>query len=113
VATTKERQRMPKYVLAYHGGGMEMDEAAMAKVMERWDAWFAELGDAVVDGGNPVAVAKTISPDGSVSEGGGANPISGYSLITAVDIDAAVSRAKGCPVLETGGSVEVAETIDM
>ena len=57
-------------------------------------------------------MAKTVSA-GSVADGGGANPLTGYSLITAADLDAAVEAAKGCPILESGGSVEVAETIDM
>ena len=105
---------MPKYVLAYHGGaGMEMDEAAMAQVMEAWGKWFGELGDALIDGGNPTAATKTVGSDGSVSDGGGANPITGYSLISADDLDAAVAKAKGCPILTAGGSVEVAEAIDM
>ena len=50
---------------------------------------------------------------GKVTDGGGTNPLSGYSIITASDIDAALTLAKGCPVLDSGGSVEVAETIDM
>ena len=33
--------------------------------------------------------------------------------ISADDIDAAVAVARGCPVLAAGGSVEVAEAIDM
>jgi hypothetical protein len=48
-----------------------------------------------------------------VTNGGGGNPLSGYSLIEADSLDAAVQFAKGCPVLADGGSVEVAEAIDM
>jgi hypothetical protein len=48
-----------------------------------------------------------------VSAGGGTNPLSGYSLINADNIDAAVQHAKGCPILAVGGTVEVAEAIDM
>jgi hypothetical protein len=81
--------------------------------MEAWGAWFGTLGDAVVDGGAPTGASKTLKSDGSTAPGGGANPISGYSLISATDLEAAVSLAKGCPILASGGSVEVAETIDM
>lgn len=104
---------MPKYVLAYHGGGMPETEAQQAQVMEAWGAWFGELGDAIVDVGNPTAQTKTVGADGSVADGGGANPLTGYSLINADNLDAAAAMAKGCPVLSSGGSVEVAETIDM
>jgi hypothetical protein len=108
-----EENAMPKYVLAYHGGSMPETEADQAAVMGAWGAWFGVLGDAVVDGGNPISASKTLKSDGSTTDGGGANPISGYSLINAADLDSAVSLAKGCPILAAGGTVEVAETIDM
>lgn len=104
---------MPKYVFAYHGGSMPESEAGQAAVMAAWGAWFGSLGEAVVDGGNPTGLSKTITSDGSVGDGGGSNPISGYSLINALDIAAAVVLAKGCPLLGSGGSVEVAEAIEM
>ena len=104
---------MTKYVLAYHGGSMPESEAEQAAVMAAWGTWFGSLGDAVVDGGNPTGRSKTVVSDGSANDGGGANPITGYSLINATDLDAAVSLAKGCPILAAGGTVEVAETIDM
>ena len=105
---------MPKYILAYHGGtGMPEDPAEVEQIMAAWGAWFAAMDDAVVDGGNPVSVTRTVGSDGSVTDGGGANPLTGYSLITAADLDAAVAHASGCPGLAAGGSVEVAEAIDM
>jgi hypothetical protein len=51
--------------------------------------------------------------NGSVAKDGGANPVSGYSLIEAKDYEDAVAKAKGCPLLAAGGSVEVAEAMDM
>ena len=103
---------MLKYVFAYHGGSMPETAADQEKVMNAWIAWFVELGPAVIDGGNPTGRSKTVSSDGS-TDGGGANPLTGYSLITADDLDGAVALAKGCPVLAAGGTVEVAEAIDM
>jgi hypothetical protein len=108
-----EENAMPKYVLAYHGGSMPESEADQAGVMAAWGAWFGGLGDAVVDGGNPTGASTTVKPDGSTTSGGGANPISGYSLITAADLDSAVSLARGCPILAAGGTIEIAEAIDM
>ena len=104
---------MTKYLLAYHGGQMAHDEAEQAKAMAAWGEWFTSLGAAVVDGGAPVGAATTLAADGATSAGGGANPVSGYSVITASDLDAAVALAKGCPILQAGGSIEVAETIEM
>ncbi len=104
---------MPKYVFAYHGGGMAETEEEMAAVMKAWEDWYGSLGEAVADGGAPVGAAKTVAADGSVTDGGGANPLTGYTVVEADDLDAAVGMAKGCPILTSGGSVEVAETIDM
>jgi hypothetical protein len=105
---------MPKYLLAYHGGGsLPETESEQAAVMAEWGAWFQSLGDAVLDGGNPTVASRTIAADGTVRDGGGANPVSGYSLLSAQDLDAAVAAAKGCPIFRAGGSVEVAEAIDM
>jgi hypothetical protein len=104
---------MPKFLLVYHGGGMPEGEAEQAKVMAAWGAWFQEVGGALKDPGNPVSQSRTVAPDGTVAHGGGANPASGYSLLEADSLDAAVALAKGCPVLQGGASIEVAETFDV
>lgn len=104
---------MSKYVFAYHGGGMAETPEEQAAVMQAWEQWYGELGGALADGGAPVGRAQTVGADGSVTEGGGSNPVTGYTIVTADDLDAAVAMAKGCPILSSGGSVEVAETIEM
>src|SRR5260370_40279311 len=55
--------------------------------MEAFARWFAELGPALADPGNPVGRTCTVDPDGNVSEGGGANPVRGYSIIEAASIE--------------------------
>jgi hypothetical protein len=101
------------YLLVYHGGQMPETPEEGAKALETWNAWFATLGDAVVDVGNPVGQVRTIGNNGTVSNGA-LNPASGYSVIKADSLDAAVALAKGCPILNGGrGSIEVAETIAM
>ena len=103
---------MPNYLLAYHGGGaMAQDEAERKRLMAQWGKWFQDLGEALVDGGNPIMKAKTITSKGAVSDGGGQNPVSGYSVIKADNLEAAVKLAKSCPVLVGGNTIEVAETI--
>src|SRR5438132_639000 len=103
---------MPNYLLVYHGGKMPDTPESQAKVMEAWGAWMGGLGPNLVDGGNPVGQARTVAADGAVSNGGGANPASGYSVIKADNLDAAVAAARGCPVRQGGGSIEVCETFD-
>ena len=104
---------MAKYLLVYHGGGAPANPAEVQEVMNAWGAWFGALGAAVIDGGNPVGKSYTVKPDGSVAHDGGANPASGYSLIEASDIEDALAKAKGCPLLKAGGSIEVAQAMDM
>ncbi len=103
---------MAKYLLVYGGGGpMPETEAAQAQVMAAWEAWFHGLGAAVVDAGNPTGQARRIGADGSV--GAPAHPATGYSIVSAADIDAAVGLAASCPVLGAGGSVDVCEILEM
>jgi hypothetical protein len=102
---------MANYLLVYHGGSMPEGEAAQAQVMKAWTGWFEQLGPALVDGGNPASLTKVIGTDGSVADGGPTSP-SGYSIIKADGIAAAVALAKGCPVLGGGAMIEVVETFD-
>lgn len=104
---------MAKYLFVYHGGKNPETEAEVAAVTDAWGQWFGSLGAAVIDGGNPVGDSSTVNSDGSLSNNGGANPSTGYSLIEATDFDDAVAKARGCPILADNGSVELAEAIDM
>jgi hypothetical protein len=112
-ADREKGSSMAKYLLAYHGGTMPEDPTESARVMGLWVEWYTSLGAAVLDPGNPVGHAAYVSPDGSVSAGGGANPVSGYTLIEAGSLDEAVAAAKRNPLLAGGGSIEVAETFTM
>lgn len=103
---------MPKYLFGYHGGSMPKTPEEGAKVMAAWGTWIQGLGAAMVDAGNPIGPAKTIAATGAVSDGGGANPLTGYSVIEAVNLDAAVTLARSCPQLASGGSIQVAETFE-
>jgi hypothetical protein len=104
---------MAKFLFVYHGGSRPESKEAAKEVMNAWGKWFGSMGSAVVDGGNPVGESSTVKSDGSVASNGGANPASGYSLIEASNLKDALAKAKGCPILSAGGSVEVAEAIDM
>jgi hypothetical protein len=99
------------FLLVYKGGSMPETEEEQGKVMDAWTAWFGQLGAALKDGGNPFTpTSKTISPDGSISDTAGSPPSTGYTILAADSLDAAVDLAKGCPVLQGGASVEVYET---
>lgn len=105
---------MPDFMFVYHGGAVPEGEQAQQDAMVRWGAWMQTNGPALKDPGNPVGSSKTVSSDG-VADNGGPNPVSGYTIVTADDIDAAVEMARTSPMIADGGSVEVAEihVIDM
>ena len=104
---------MASYVFAYSGGnGVAADEAERSAQMAKWGQWLGELGSAVVDGGAPTGAAKTVGPGDSIKDGG-SHGLSGYSIVSANSLDSAVELAKGCPVLEVGGTVDVYEAIAM
>lgn len=102
---------MAKFVLIFHGG--ETPEEPSKAVMDRWMAWFGALGEAVVDMGAPFSAAATVTSDGASSEGAGADPANGYTIVEAANMHDAVVMAKGCPGLSSGGSVKVYEAHQM
>jgi hypothetical protein len=102
---------MANCVFVYSGGkGVSEDETERAAQYAQWGRWFESLGSAVVDGGAATGAAKTVGPGGSISDGG-SRGLTGYSIVSADSLDAAVELAKGCPVLEIGGAVDVYEAI--
>ena len=103
---------MPNYVLAYHGGKTPESPEEGAKQMAKWQAWVGGLGDAVVNPGTPLGKPKTVS-SGGVSDDGGSDPLLGFSIVKADSMDAALEMAKACPTLEIGGTIEVAEVMEM
>lgn len=84
---------------------------AQEKAMKDWTAWFGTLGEAVVDPGNPFGASATVSP-GGVTDSGASRAL-GYSIVTADSLSEATAKAKGCPELAGGGSVEVYEAMAM
>ncbi len=100
---------MANYLLVYRGGSMPETKEEQDHVMSAWTDWFAKIGDALVDGGNPASQTKVVTKDGAVSAGDADSP-SGYSIIKADDIDRAVELAKGCPVFLGGATIDVVET---
>lgn len=104
---------MPRFMFVYHGGKAPESPEEGQKVMADWNAWYGSMGAAVVDGGGPAGMSKTVSAGGT-ADNGGANPASGLTIVEAADQDAACALARGCPMVKDGsGSVEVAEILQM
>lgn len=95
---------MTSFVLTFRNASSYTPTADVGAL---WGQWFQELGSAIVDPGSQVGATSTLgaAPSGSV--------VSGYTVITADNLEAAVLLAKGCPGLKHGGAVEVGELIAM
>jgi hypothetical protein len=100
---------MPAYLLVYHGGHVDESLEGRQRVMKEFGEWFGELGPRLKDPGNPIARAVTVDGQ-SVTDGGGANPASGYTVIEADDMDMAIELVKRGPIVRGGRTVEIAET---
>ncbi len=101
------------YVMLYTGGRMPESEVEQAEILKAWEAWYGRIGNALVDAGNPFASrSKSITSDGMVIESRDDCIHSGYTIIQADSLEAAVSMAKTCPILKDGARISVYETFD-
>jgi hypothetical protein len=102
---------MAKYLYVYYGGKMETDPKKQKESMDTWMKWFKGLGKAVVDAGNPTMPGKILTKGGNKDITG--DPITGYSIIQADNMDAALKIAKGSPQLTAGGQIGVYSIMEM
>jgi hypothetical protein len=103
---------MSHYIIAYRGGRKPESPEEGAAQMGKWKDWVTELGDAAVNPGQPLKNTRILSAD-HVSDDGGPNSMSGYSIVSAENMDDALEIAQACPFLDTGGTLEVAELVNM
>jgi hypothetical protein len=73
------------------------------EALAAWSAWFDQLGDNLVDRGNPAFVRAQLGDCGPNTE------LGGYTLVSAENLAAALALAAECPMLAAGGGVEVGE----
>jgi len=102
---------MAKFVYVYTGGQMAATPEAQERAMEAWGAWFGSLGSSVLDGGNPFGPSTAVQSDGSTGKASAG--LTGYSILEADSLELAAKLAGGCPVLGSGGTVEVYEALPM
>ena len=103
---------MPQFLITYLGGDPPASPEEGQRNFAKYKEWLSSLGDAAVSPANPLKDTRTVNPDGSVSVGG-ATFMSGFTVVEAESMDAALAIAKRCPFLEVNGSLEVSELIQM
>jgi len=105
---------MAEFLYLYRGGQRGATPQESEQIMQKWMNWFKELGASgnLKDGGQPLeAEGKVVNgktsaiTDGPFAEA--KDLVGGYTLIEADSLERAAELAKGCPILERHGSVEV------
>ncbi len=105
---------MTQFIFTYHGGKKPETPEEGQKAMQAWKTWAASLGDALINPGTPVGTTKILNAGGSISDQASANPIMGFSIIEAENMDAALELLKDCPHLHMfEGSLEISEMMQM
>lgn len=103
---------MTQFVFVYLGGNQPSSPEEASKHYDKYMEWMSSLGDSVVNPTIPLKDTHTVSADGTIREGG-SSAMSGFSIIEADSMKAALSIAQACPFLEIGGSLEVSELMQM
>lgn len=93
-----------KYVLSFRG---QVGRRLTAEEEARWPTWFEQIKDSIADFGNRVGEVREVGPGAERSDA-----LSGYIIINADTLDSAATLARGCPILQQGGSIEVGELVD-
>ncbi|WP_437677766.1 YciI family protein [Sorangium sp. So ce131] len=105
---------MSEFLYLFRGGDRLSSPAEMQQHMQRWVVWIKELSEKghVKQPGNPLEpTGKVVQGrqrtvvDGPFAEA--KDLVGGYLLVHAKDLAHAVEISMGCPILETGGAVEV------
>ncbi len=107
---------MAKFIIAYLGSPKPSAPPSpedQQKHMQVWKDWMGGLGEAVVSMPAPLMGSKVIKADG-VSDNTDPNAMTGFMVVEAADMDAAVEMAKGDPYLGMdGAAIQVGEMRQM
>lgn len=111
---------MEKFIFLFRGGvPTDMSPEAMQANMQKWTNWMGELAkQGKLQGGDPLNSAgkRLVGKDKQVIDGPfteAKEVVGGYLAVTAAHMDEAVELAKGCPIFEDGGQVEVRQVRPM
>ena len=95
---------MPNYVFTYRqprNQPLNMDAA------QEWFTWFEEIGDHIAQQGSAVSNVRQL---GNID---GTQRVSGFTVISARDLDHAAELAQGCPAIAQGFGLEVGELVEV
>jgi hypothetical protein len=90
---------MGRYVVIY--AGLPSGDEPAGSVTAAWQQWFADLGAAVIDPGNPFGASRTVAADGTTTDSAPVT-VTGYTILEAASLDAAAELVRECPGLANG-----------
>ena len=110
---------MADFIYLFRGGAPMGSPEQMQAHMQKWRSWIEELGKQghfkagePLDGKGKVVTGKQkVVTDGPYAEA--KDLVGGYLLVAAEELGQAAELAKGCPIFEHGGSVEVRPVMKM
>ena len=109
---------MKDFLLVYRADYSKMPKVSpeeMQVLTKRWMDWIGGIAaqNKLSDRGNRLFPSgKVLKSDNVIADGPYAEikeSIIGYSMVKADSFEEATKLAKGCPVLKTGGNVEIRE----
>ncbi len=103
---------MAQYIIVYIGGNNPSTPEEGKQHFAKYQEWLNSLGDSAVSPMNPLKNTSTVNSDRTVTNGS-KTTMSGYTVIEAESMEAALETAKACPFLDIDGSLEVSELVQM
>ena len=109
---------MTDYLFLFRGGDAHMSKLSpeeMQKNMQKWMTWIDQLsragtfkaGEPLDKSGKVIRGKKQVVTDGPYAES--KDLVGGYLIVKAASLAKATEIAKGCPIFESNGSVEIRE----
>ena len=98
-------------------GDPDPSSAQMQALAKRWQDWIGSVAaqNKFVSSGNRLSSdGKVVRPNNVVTDGPYAEikeALAGYMIVRASDYSDAVAIARGCPIFQSGGNVEIREFI--
>ncbi len=109
---------MKEFLLIFRNDFKSMPKGSpeeMQAITKRWMDWVGGIAaqNKLFDRGNRLSSSgRVVKPDNVITDGPYSEikeSVGGYSIVKADSYEEAVEVAKGCPVLQMGGNVEVRE----
>ena len=102
---------MAQFIIVYLGDEQPANPEEAKEHMEKYREWLKSLDDSLVSALNPLKDTHVVGANGATN--GSSTAMSGFTIIEASSIEAAVELSRSCPFMDIGGTLEVSELMQM